>query len=104
VTENQDQETPHDKLINIEWDLINELKQILKQPNISVADKIKAANSIAYHTSVLNKLLSKATEEEPEEEAVTLGNLARNFTQGPIPKICRRREIYSWKRRSSLKR
>jgi hypothetical protein len=46
-----------DKLIKLVWDIIKDLRKMLKDPRLSTGDKTRVANSIAYHASVLSKLL-----------------------------------------------
>ncbi len=94
TSEEEHEESPLDKLISTEWDIINDLKKILKKPDLSVTDRVKASNSVAYHASVLNKILDQKGE-EPNVHAVTLRDLARNYQQ----QKCFRRNQSVWQRR-----
>jgi hypothetical protein len=46
-----------DKLIAIEWETLRDLKRMLSNPELSTGEKTRVANALAYHASVLNKLL-----------------------------------------------
>lgn len=61
-----------DKLIAIEWDILNDLKKMLTNKKISTAEKIRAANALAYHATVLNKLLAQKGEKPIDD--MTLGH------------------------------
>jgi hypothetical protein len=61
-----------DKLIQMEWDTIEDLKKMLKDPSLTAAERIRAANALAYHASVLNKLCAQKGK-EPKFNDVTLG-------------------------------
>lgn len=77
-----------DKLIAMEWDIIKDLQAMLQNPNCSTAEKIRAANALAYHASVLNKLLSQKGEGSQFNEQ-TLGDFIRNV-QPRIARMARR--------------
>lgn len=87
-----------DKLIEIEWEILNDLKKMLVDPQLSVAEKIRAANALAYHASVLNKLLAQKGEDSQFSEA-TLGDFIKNVQ----PRIARRVKVdfRRWTRRLS---
>jgi hypothetical protein len=61
-----------DKLIELEWEIIEDLKKMLKDPNLTAAERIRAGNALAYHASVLNKLCAQKGEEAKFNDA-TLG-------------------------------
>lgn len=84
-----------DKLIAIEWDIIKDLKKMLQDPKLSVAEKVHISNSIAYHAACLNKLLIQKGL-SPTDDA-TLGDFIRNIA----PRYARRiRVAYrEWKRK-----
>ena len=90
-----------DKLIEIEWEIIQDLRKMLTDPKLSVAEKIRAANALAYHASVLNKLCAQKGEDSKFSDA-TLGE----FIMGVEPRIaCRVRvDFKHWTRRLSLKK
>lgn len=84
-----------DKLIVIEWDIIKDLKKMLENPELSVAEKVHVSNSIAYHAACLNKLLAQRGL-SPTDDA-TLGDFVRDIA----PRYARRiRVAYrQWKRK-----
>lgn len=90
-----------DKLIEIEWEIIQDLRKMLTDPKLSVTEKIRAANALAYHASVLNKLCAQKGEDSKFSDA-TLGE----FIIGVEPRIaCRVRvDFKHWTRRLSLKK
>ena len=89
-----------DNLISIEWDVIKDLKKMLRNPELSVAEKVHVSNSIAYHVACLNKLLAQKGE-SPVSDA-TLGTFIRDLE----PRYARRvtLELKRWTRRLSLTR
>ena len=88
-------------LIEVEWDIIRDLKKMLTDPQLSAAEKIRASNALAYHASVLNKLLAQKGEDSKFDDA-TLGD----FIKGAEPRIARRvmRDFKHWTRKLSLKK
>jgi len=88
-----------DKLIAIEWDILNDLKKMLLDPELSTVERIRAANALAYHASVLNKLLAQKGESSQFNDT-TLGD----FIRGIEPKIAKRirGDFKKWTRRLSL--
>jgi hypothetical protein len=46
-----------DTLIKVEWDIIQDLRKMLRDPQTSAAENIRASNALAYHICVMNKLL-----------------------------------------------
>jgi hypothetical protein len=67
-----------DKLIKTEWDILKDLKKMLKNPELSPGEKSRVANALAYHASVLNKLLTQKGE-EPRFNELTLGDYVKNI-------------------------
>jgi hypothetical protein len=90
-----------DKLIEMEWEIIEDLRKMLTDPNLSVAEKIRAGNALAYHASVLNKLRAQKDEESKFNDA-TLGE----FITGVEPRIaCQiRKEFKVWTKKLLFKR
>ena len=90
-----------DDIIETERDILAELKETMKKPGISLTEKIKVSNSIAFHASVLSKLLTRRDAGDEFDES-TLGD----FVRGVEPRIARRiRSRYrTWTRRLSFRR
>ena len=59
---NEESESPLDKLIAIEWDIIHDLERQLHS-DVSHVDMVRISNSLAYHVNTLNKLLVRRGEE-----------------------------------------
>ncbi len=87
-----------DKLIRIEWQILRDLKRTLKKKELSIEEKTRVANAIAYHASLLNKLMSQKGE-SAEFEDTTLGDFIRDVT--PSVRCAIRRDYRSWMRRLS---
>jgi hypothetical protein len=90
-----------DKLIVIEWDLLQDLKNMLSNPELSIGEKTRMANAIAYHASVLNKLLNQKGENSQFNEA-TLGDYIRGIDRSSRRLI--RRDFRGWTKKLSLKK
>jgi hypothetical protein len=90
-----------DKLVEVEWDILNDLKKMLQDPALSIAEKIRAANALAYHASVLNRLLAQKGESSQFNDS-TLGD----FIKGVEPRIARHvlGDFKHWTRRLSSTR
>jgi hypothetical protein len=88
-----------DKLIAIEWDILRDLKKMLHNPELSTGEKTRVANALAYHASVLNKLLSQKGESSQFSEA-TLGDFIKDVR---LLKLIRR-DFKAWTKRLSLKK
>jgi hypothetical protein len=86
----------------MEWDILNELKKMLNNPELSPSEKARIANGIAYHASVLNKLLSQK-EEDTEPKETTLGDFISQINSKRMRRLVRR-EYRSWQRRLSCRR
>ena len=86
-------------LIDMEWEVITELRTKLKNPDLTTIEYTKAASALAYHISNLNKLLNKNTENTESNEQ-NLGEFVRNVT----PRTTKRWDFKTWKRRLSLRR
>jgi len=89
------------KLIKIEWDIMRDLKKTLKKPDISVNEKARIANALAYHAGVINKLLEQEGE-TPQFNDVTLGDFIQDIDQSARTLV--RRDFKSWQRRLSAKK
>jgi hypothetical protein len=90
-----------DNLIAIEWDILRDLRKMLNDPELSIGERTRVANALAYHASVLNKMLSQKGEDSQFNDA-TLGDFIRNVDARTYRLV--RREFRVWKRRLSLKR
>jgi hypothetical protein len=90
-----------DKLIAMEWDTLRDLRKTLRNPELSTGEKTRVANSLAYHASVLNKLLSQKGEDSPFDDA-NLGDFIRNVDSKMRRLV--RRDFKVWKRRLSLRK
>jgi hypothetical protein len=90
-----------DNLIATEWDILRDLRRMLRHPELSTGEKTRVANAIAYHASVLNKLLSQKGESLHFDDA-TLGDFIKDFDSKV--RRCARRDFRVWKRRLSFKR
>jgi hypothetical protein len=90
-----------DKLIGLEWEIIEDLKKMLKDPNLTAAERIRAGNALAYHASVLNKLYTQKGEESKFNDA-TLGE----FIMGVEPRMVYRirMDFKRWTKKLSLKK
>ena len=89
-----------DRLIAIEWDILRDLRKMLQDKGLSPGEKTRVANSLAYHASVLNKLLSQKGEDQQFNES-TLGDYIKLVE----PRTARlvRRDFRVWMRKLSLK-
>jgi hypothetical protein len=90
-----------DKLIRIEWQILRDLKRTLRKKELSIEEKTRVANAIAYHASLLNKLMKQKGEETQFEDA-TLGDFIRDVT--PSVRCMIRRDYRTWMRRLSSER
>lgn len=83
-----------DKLIAVEWDIINDLKKMLQNPELSPAEKIRAANALGYHASVLNKLLAQKGESSQFNEQ-NLGDFIKGLETKVARYVCKSFTVYS---------
>jgi hypothetical protein len=90
-----------DRLIAIEWNILRDLRKMLSNPELSIGEKTRVANALAYHASVLNKLLGQKGEDSKFNEA-TLGDFIRNVDARMLRLV--RRDFKVWTRRLSLKK
>ena len=90
-----------DNLIAIEWDILRDLRKMLNDPELSTGEKTRVANALAYHASVLNKMLSQKGEDSQFNDA-TLGDFIRDVDARTFRLV--RRDFKVWKRRLSFKR
>jgi hypothetical protein len=67
-----------DKLIAMEWDILRDLKKKLSDPELSTGEQVRVANALAYHASVLNKLLGQKGEDSQQFNNATLGDFILN--------------------------
>lgn len=92
-----------DSLIELEWDMITDLRKMISEPNsqLSAAERIRAANALAYHATVLNKLLSQKGEDSRFNDS-TLAEFVKNVE----PRMARRvrTDFKHWTKRLSLTR
>ncbi len=86
-------------LIKREWDIINELQKLLKDPELTVFEKTRVATVFAFHANTLNRLLTQKGEKDPFDDQ-NLGD----FILGVEPRIARRfrREFRVWKKTLSF--
>ena len=86
-------------LIKREWEIINELQRMLKDPDLTVAEKTRVATVFAFHANTLNKLLTQKGEKDPFDDQ-NLGD----YIRGVEPKVARRvrRDFRIWKRTLSF--
>jgi hypothetical protein len=86
-------------LIKREWEIINELQRMLKDPDLTVADKTRVATVFAFHANTLNKLLTQKGETDLFDDQ-TLGD----YIRGVETKVARRvrRDFRIWKRTLSF--
>jgi hypothetical protein len=90
-----------DRLIAMEWDILRDLRKMLHDPEISTGEKTRVANALAYHASVLNKLLGQKGEDSRFNEA-TLGDFIRDVDARALRLV--RRDFKVWTRKLSLKK
>jgi hypothetical protein len=88
-------------LIKIQWEMINGLLKMLKDPELTKTEKIRVSTVLAYHVNSLNKMLPQKGEKDQFEEQ-NLGD----FISGVEPRIARRfrRDFRIWKRALTSKR
>jgi hypothetical protein len=92
-----------DKLIAMEGELLADLKKMFNDPALSTLERIRAANALAYHAVVLNKLLAKKGEDSQFNEE-TLGDfIGQQYANGKIRRLVRR-NFRDWKRKLSVRR
>lgn len=86
-------------LIKREWEIINELQKMLKDPDLTVSEKTRVATVFAFHANTLNKLLTQKGETDLFDDQ-TLGD----YIRGVEPKVarCVRRDFRIWKRALSF--
>ena len=81
-------ESPLDKLIAIEWDIIRDLERQLHL-DVSHVDMVRISNSLAYHVNTLNKLLVRRGE-EPDVDKEPLVSVIAKFPKRFRKAIVRR--------------
>ena len=88
-------------LIKREWEIINELQRMLKDPDLTVAEKTRVATVFAFHANTLNRLLTQKGETDMFDDQ-TLGD----YIRGVDPKVARRirRDFRIWTRALSFRK
>jgi hypothetical protein len=88
-------------LIFMEREIINELRKMLKDPDLTLTERLRTASVLAYHVNTLNKMVTQSGEKEPFEEQ-NLGD----YVRGVEPRIATRfrREFRVWKRTLSYRK
>jgi hypothetical protein len=89
------------KLVKIEWDIMRDLKRTLKKPELSVNEKARIANALAYHAGVINKLLAQQGE-TPQFNEATLGDFIQDIEPGVRTLV--RRDFNTWMKRLSARK
>jgi hypothetical protein len=64
----------------MEWLTMRDMKKMLHNPDLSVGERIRIANALGYHASLLNKLLVQKGENAHFNET-TLGGFIRDIDQ-----------------------
>jgi hypothetical protein len=90
-----------DKLIEMEWDAIEDLKKMLKDPSLTAAERIRAANALAYHACVLNKLCVQKGEGSKFNDE-TLGKFIMDLGPRMVYRV--RKDFKLWTRKLSSKK
>lgn len=85
---------PLDKLIAIEWDIIEEIRRQLNQPDISITEKAKLLNSLAFHTNALNRMLTRKEQQSAEGDEITLAELIAKLPKKYHSRLVR--QIKKW--------
>jgi hypothetical protein len=90
-----------EELIDMEWETLNELRKMLKDPDLTVVEKTHAASVLAYHANTLNKMLAQKGEKDQFNDQ-NLGD----YLLGVEPRIARRfeRDFTTWKKTLSYRR
>ena len=90
-----------EELIFVEREIINELQRMLKDPDITFTERLRAASVLAFHMNTLNRMVAQNGEEEQFEEQ-NLGD----YVRGVEPRIATRfrRDFRVWKRTLSYKK
>ena len=88
-------------LIKREWEMINELQKMLKDPELTITERTRVATVFAFHANTLNKMLTQKGEKDQFEDQ-NLGD----YIKGVEPRIARRfrRDFKVWKRTLTSKR
>ena len=100
-------------LIDTEWDILNDLKKMLADSELKPAERVRTANALAYHASVLNRLLLQKGESS-QFDGQSLGDFIMNIEADVQPRIttfelrktsrCARKDFVYWTRRLSSRR
>jgi hypothetical protein len=92
-----------DKLIAMEGELLADLKKMFNDPALSTLERIRAANALAYHAVVLNKLLAKKGEDSQFNEEPLGDFIGQQYANGKTRRLVRR-NFRDWKRKLSVRR
>ncbi|MGD0203050.1 MAG: hypothetical protein ABSC20_03990 [Candidatus Bathyarchaeia archaeon] len=90
-----------DRLIAMEWRIMRDMKKMLRDTNLSVAERTRLASALGYHATVLNKLLNQKGEAAHFNEA-TLGDFISDIDKSARTLV--RRDFEVWTRKLSLKK
>lgn len=90
-----------DKLIEIEWEIIEDFRKMLKDPNLTAVERIRAGNALAYHASVLNKLYAQKGEDSKFNDA-TLGEFIMSVEPRMVYRV--RMDFKRWTKKLSLEK
>ncbi len=95
----EEEEATVDKLIAIEWDLLNDLRKMLANEKTQ-GEKIRLSNAVAYHAIVLNKLLAQKGQESQFDEDNLGDFIGRQYADGKMRR-CFRRDFRDWQKKLS---
>jgi hypothetical protein len=90
-----------ERLIKREWEMINELQRMLKDPELTVTERTRVATVFAFHANTLNRMLTQKGEKNQFEDQ-NLGD----YVKGIEPRIARRfrRDFRVWKKALTSRR
>jgi hypothetical protein len=88
-------------LIQREWEMINELQKMLKDPELTVTERTRVATVFAFHANTLNKMLAQKGDKNQFEDQ-NLGDYVRDIE----PRVARRfrRDFTVWQRALTSRR
>jgi hypothetical protein len=101
MSEIHEDEENLEELLKMEQELMADLKKLFRDPGLSVLERVRIANALAYHAVVLNDLRSKKGEKKQYDED-TLGDFVAgiNFADGRMRRQIRR-DFRDWTRKLS---
>lgn len=90
-----------DGLIKREWEMINELHEMLEDPELTVNERTRVATVLAFHVNILNKMLTQKGDKNQFEDQ-NLGD----YVRGIEPRVARRfrRDFRVWKKALTSRR